>query len=230
MKSFMKPILEFYELAFVLIAEEIISTFLMPKFLKESLIVPQDWEFKHPPQIDAETGKVSFTNDVIISANSGSITFSETLDTNNLGKAKVPQLVIKWVKTLSKFNYQVIEINPSAFFSFERDDKIFGHFISTALLADSDWKEASQEPLRGSLSLAYTIKQKQFNIKIDDILFRKADNSPRAGVMFYGNFFYEVTGNSQAEKLKRINRHLSLWQEDWEIFQDLVNNKLLRNI
>lgn len=61
----MKPILEFYELAFVLIAEEIISTFLMPKFLKESLIVPQDWELKHPPQIDAETGKVSFTNDLL---------------------------------------------------------------------------------------------------------------------------------------------------------------------
>lgn len=226
----MKSIPEVNEIAFTLFAEEIIPTHLTPKFLKLSQIVPQDWKFVSSPKIEIEKGEAIFTNGVNISANVGSITFSQKLNANNLEKIQVFNLATKWVEIQHKFNYQAIEINPTSLFSFKQENNIFRHFIPNILLIDGDWKKASQEPLRGSLSLAYTIKQKEFNIKIEDIRYREADNSLIAGAIFYGNFFYEVKGNTKAEKLKRINQYLSLWQEDWEIFQDLVNNKLLQNI
>lgn len=74
----MKLIPQFKELSITLFAKEIIPTFITSKFLKESQIIPQEWEFAQPPEIDAQTGKVKFTNDIIISARIGTVTISET--------------------------------------------------------------------------------------------------------------------------------------------------------
>lgn len=225
----MKPNLEFNELAIVLFAGEIISTFLTPKFLKQSQIIPQEWKFTQQPQIDGNTGQVAFTNGVNISVNTGFITFSENISYNNLALNKVSKLATKWVNTLHKFNYEAIEINPSSFFTFQdKNSKSFSHFIPATLLTNGDWKEASEEPLRASLSLAYIIKQKQLNIKIDDVRLRQeSDNSLYAGAMFNGNFFYEVTGNTKETRLQNVHQSINSWQEDFRIFQDLVNNKFL---
>ena len=226
----MKPIPDFNELALVLVAKEIIPTLLTSEFLKGSRIIPFEWEFAEPPQIYADESKVSFTNEVIISATNGSITFSENLDAHNLEAAIVPQLVAKWVKTLSsRFEYQVVQINPSSYFYFEQErESPFRHFIPDTLLIDADWKTISKEPLRGSLSLHYALNQKDFNLKIDDILLRKWDNSFESGVMFYGNFSYKVTGNTTADKVKNTYQLLDQWPEDFSIFQDLIRNKFLR--
>lgn len=159
--------------------------------------------------------------------NTGAITFSENIDVNNLAFNKISKLATKWVKTLHKFNYQAVEINPSSFFTFQKtNNRAFSHFIPATLLTDGAWKNASEEPLRASLSLAYIIKQKQLNIKIDDVRLRQeSDNSLHSGSMFYGNFFYEVTGNTKETRLQNVHQAISSWQEDFQIFQNLVNNK-----
>jgi hypothetical protein len=224
----MKPIPEFQQLEITLFAKEIVPAFMTSKFLKESRIIPKEWEFAQPPEIDAQAGKVAFTNDVFISANVGVVIFSEKFDGTNTSDVKIPSLVSKWVKTLSKFDYQVVEINFSSFFTFEgKNNDNFCNYISTSLLANGAWKEVSEQPLRASLSLAYTLKQKEFSIKIDDVQLRNSKNSLESGVMFSGNFPYEVAGNTAAERIKYMNQLLELWHEDLEIYQDIVDKKFL---
>lgn len=220
----MKLIPQFKELSITLFAKEIIPTFITSKFLKESQIIPQEWEFAQPPEIDAQTGKVKFTNDIIISARIGTVTISETLDGKNLSELKIPTIVRKWVQTLHKFDYQAIGIDPSSFFTFEKEStKAFYHYIPTALLTRGSWKEVSLKPIRGSLNLAYTSKKGEFFIKIDDVLLREADDSLQPGAMFSGNFVYELSGNTSVEKLNHLYKLLENWQEDLEIYRDIVN-------
>lgn len=224
----MKPIPEFQELAITLFAKEIIPTFLTSKFLRESRIIPKGWEFAQPPQIDAQTAKVAFTNDVFISARVGAITFSENLDGKNVLDVKIPSLVYKWVKTLHKFDYQQIEIEPSSFFTLEeKSADFFRYYIPTALLTPGSWKEASLKPIRASLSLAFTSEKGEFFIKIEDVRLRQANNSLQPGVMFSGNFFYEIAGDTTSERLQNLYQLLEHWREDLETYREIVNHRFL---
>ena len=224
----MKPKPEFQELAITLFAPELLPAFMTSKFLKESCIIPKEWEFAQPPEIDAQSGKVVFTNDVFISASVGVVTFYESLDAKNILDVKIPNLVRKWVKTLSKFDYQGVEINPRSFFTFEdENDKLFSHYITKHLLINGACKKASEQPLRASLTLAYTLKQKDFNLTIDDVQLQNSNNSLESGVMFSGNFPYEILTNTPAQKVEFINQLLDVWQEDLEIYQIIVNQHFL---
>ena len=78
------------------------------------------------------------------------------------------------------------------------------------------------------MSLAYTLKDQNFDLKIDDVRLRDSDDSLQSGVMFCGNFPYELNDNTAVEKLKHINQLLELWQEDLEIYQNIVDKKFLK--
>ncbi|MEL6461073.1 MAG: hypothetical protein AAFQ91_23025 [Cyanobacteria bacterium J06621_15] len=223
-----KPIIEFQQLAISFFAGEILPAFMTSNFLRESRIIPEEWEFAKPPEIDTQSGNVVFTNDVYISADIGTVTFSEYLNTTNIDDAKVPNLASKWVNTLSRLSYQGAEISFNSFVTFERKNHSFGHYIPNRLLVNGDWKEVSEEPLRASLSLAYTLKDQNFDLKIDDVRLRGSDDSLQSGVMFCGNFPYELNGNTAVEKLKHINQLLELWQEDLEVYQNIVDKKFLK--
>ena len=131
--------------------------------------------------------------------------------------------------TLSKFDYQGIEISFHSFYTFEGENHHnFSQYIPTALLVNGAWKEASEEALRASLSLAYTLNQKEFNLKIDDVRLRNSENSLQSGVMFCGSFPYESDGNTTLDKVNSINRLLEIWQEDLKIYQDIVEQKIFK--
>jgi len=95
------------------------------------------------------------------------------------------------------------------------------NYIPTTLLPNDSWTEASEEPLRASLSLAYTLNKKEFNLKIDD--------TPICcdvkGVIFYGSFPYRL--DNTTDKLKSIKNLLENWREDLKIYQDIVDKKFL---
>ena len=58
----MKPELESNNLIISLFAPEILPSFLTEKFLKESTVIPKDWQFAEPPDIGESDALVIFTN------------------------------------------------------------------------------------------------------------------------------------------------------------------------
>lgn len=225
----MKPIPEFQELDITLLADEIIPTFLTSKFLKESQIVPQMWEFASPPEISSEQGKVMFTNEVSISARDGEIIFTEPIDNRRSSKMNIDKLAKNWVNTLSQFNYSAIQIQARSFFTFQPDRRSnFTQYIPTDVLALNNLESASIKPIRGNVNLLFTSRKGEFLIKVEDVTLRQADNSLQAGAMFSGNFSYEIEGKSANERQKQINRSIDGWEEDWRIYQDIVIKKFLK--
>ena len=163
-----------------------------------------------------------YTGDISVSAIEGKVTFSEFFDSHYLYNVKLPNLVDKWINTFSKFNYRTVEIIFSTFTTFQENTDAFCNYIPTFLLANGSWKEASEKPLEASLSLTYTLNQKQFNLKMDDF-----HNGDVTGVSFYGSFPYKLGDNTTVEKVNSINKLLGNWQEDLKIYKDIVNKKFL---
>jgi hypothetical protein len=220
----MKPIPEFQELDITLFADEIISTFLTSKFLKESQIVPQNWGFASPEQ-----GKVVFTNEVSISARDGEIVFTEPIDSRRISKMNIDLLAKNWVNTLNEFNYSAIQIQVRSFFTFQLDrSSDFTQYISTDVLGPNNLESASIKPIRGNVNLLFTSRKGEFIIKVEDVTLKQEDNSLQAGAMFSGDFSYEVEEKSANERQKQIGQFIDGWQEDWKIYQDIVIKRFLK--
>lgn len=222
----MIPTLAFEELAIFVKAKNHNHTLVNPDFLKSTGIVPSNWELAEPPAINSQMAKIQFTNGTIVSAQANGITFSQTTEAEALKDILIPAIVRKYVEILPNADYQGIGINPSSFLTFEDEsEKTFRHYISTQLLSPGNWHELGSQPVRASLSLAYTLERGEFNLKIDDIRLRDADNTLQAGVLFSGNFPYQISGNTTQEKLQQLYQLIELWQEDLETYREIVNQR-----
>lgn len=104
--------------------------------------------------------QVKFTNRISLSMQSKTIIFSEILETKALEDALVPALVRKYVETLPYADYQVLGINPTSFLRFDLNHEgkasAYNYILTTLLFPDS-WYEYGSKPVRGNLSLAYTL-------------------------------------------------------------------------
>lgn len=224
----MNPTPAVEELAISIVAKNLNPTLLTREFLVYSGIIPSDWSLASQPILNSQVAHVAFTNGINISIQMSAVTFSENILAKTQESVIVPTLIRKYVQTLPNLDYQSIGINPSIFFTFdEENENLARHYIATHLLAPGAWQQVGNKPLRASLQLAYTLDRGQFNLKIDDVLLRRADNQPEYAVLFSGNFPYEIQGESVSERLENINRILKNWQSDLETFQEMVSHKFL---
>jgi hypothetical protein len=223
----MKPIPQFEELAIALIAPNLNPTHFTPEFLSYSGIVPPDWQLAQQPEGDSHMTKITFTNGAIASFHNEIATFSETLESQSLKDVQIPTMVRKYADTLLNANYQAVEINPSIFLTFDAGTNSKAHYITTALLSKGAWQEFGSTPVRSTLQLAYTIGNRQLNLKIDDILLRGANNQPEFGALFSGNFYYPLTRNTVGQRLQQLHRLVDNWSQDLKVFRELVKGRFL---
>lgn len=224
----MNPTPAVEELAISIVAKNLNPTLLTREFLVYSGIIPSDWSLASQPILNSQVAHVAFTNGINISIQMSAVTFSE----NILAKAResviVPTLIRKYVQTLPNIEYQSIGINPSIFFTFdENNENNARHYISTRLLAPGEWQQVGNQPVRASLQLAYTLDRGQFNLKIDDVLLRRADNQPEFAVLFSGNFPSDIQGESPTERSHHLNQLLNNWQSDLATFREIIYQKFL---
>lgn len=222
----MNPTPAFEELAIALIAPNLNFTHLTPDFLFYSGIVPNDWKLAEPPQRNSHMAKIAFSNGSIVTVNHHAIAFSETLESKALSEIQVPTIVCKYIDTLPNADYQAVEINPSIFVTFEGGSgSLTNHYIASALLSNGTWLEFGSHPVRATLQLAYTVKGRQLNLKIDDVLLRKQDNKPQFAALFSGNFSYSLAGGTSGQRTQQLHRLIDNWRDDLKTFQELVNQR-----
>jgi hypothetical protein len=224
----MKATLESNNLVIALFAPEILPSFLTEKFLKESTVIPKDWQFAQPPDIGDSDGLVVFTNGVQISAEEGAIFFSEELAPNRAERAILPKIVGRWVQIWSRLNHYGIAIKPNSFYTFKQDskDRMPSHYIPTNLLT-SQWRSLSQDSIRATLNLAMTCPKGEFSISIEDMLLQQQDGSLKAGVLFKGDFGYDLSDLSSSDRQQALSQYISSWQEDWHKFHQIISQKFL---
>lgn len=226
----MHPIPVIQELAFAISAQSLNPTLLTIEFLKGSGIIPTDWELAQPPQLNSQTAYIAFTNGINLSTHFDTIAFSENIQGKTIEDLKIPGIVRKYLELLPNLGYQKMSINPSSFFTLSgADSHTNHHYIVTNLLTPGAWQEASYEPLRATLNLAYTLAGGQpLNLKIDDVQLRLEDNSPQPAILFSGNFPYEIVGDTPSQRLQHLSQLIENWQKDLESYREIVSKFLVK--
>jgi hypothetical protein len=226
----MKANLESNNLIIALFAPEILPSFLTEKFLKESTVIPKDWQFVEPPDIGDSDALAVFTNGVQISAEEGAIFFSEELTNKQPERAIVPSIVSRWVQVWSQqINHYGVAIKPNSLYTFKQNNTTKpNQYIPTNLLISNTLHNFSQDSVRATLELAMTSQKGEFSISIEDVLLQQQrDNAFKAGVLFKGNFNYDVSDISSLDRQKVLSKYIGLWQEDWDKFHQILSQKFL---
>ena len=226
----MKPTIESNNLIIGLFAPEILPAFLTEKFLKESTVIPKDWQFAEPPDIGESNALVTFTNGVQISAEEGAIFFSENLTNKYPDQAIIPMIVTRWVQIWSKqINHYGVAIKPNSFYTFQQNNTSNpNQYISNNLLISNTLHNFSQDSVRATLELLMNSNKGNFLISIEDVLLQQQqDNIFKAGVLFKGNFNYDVSDISRLDRQKVLSKYINSWQEDWNKFHQILDQKFL---
>jgi hypothetical protein len=224
----MKPEPAIQSLTLSLTASNLHPTLLSLNFLTASGILPLDWELAERPTETPQSTHIAFTNGISFDSQLGQIAFSESLDGKPLEAVRIHELIRQYVNALPNLDYRQMTIEAMSFFTFEESsDSAARHYIPSNLLAPGAWQHLGRAPVRATLNLAYILERSQFTLKIDDVLLRRADDTPEAAVLFSGRFPYEVSGSNPEEKLQCLHQIASWWREDLETYRAIVFDKFL---
>jgi hypothetical protein len=224
----MKAVLESNNLVIALFAAEIIPSFLTEKFLKESTVIPKNWQFAQSPDIGESDALVVFTNGVQISAEEGAVFFSEDLTSKHPEQAIIPTIISRWVQIWSQqINHYGVAVKPNSFYTFKQNNTSKpNQYIPTDLLISNTLHNFSQDAVRATLELAMTSQKGEFSISLEDVLLQQQkDSSFKAGLLFKGNFNYDLSRLSGTDRQKALSKYINSWQEDWNKFHQILNQK-----
>ncbi|MBD2445945.1 hypothetical protein H6G76_02000 [Nostoc sp. FACHB-152] len=202
-------------------------TILNPDFLKYSGIVPADWELARQTIFTNNVVQITYTSGINIVAEPNRIMFLEAIEGKELAQVMIPDIVRKYVQALPNLEYEALGINPRKHITFEQQHQA-SKYLSEKLLLPGEWQEIGQAKVRASLNLAYTLERSPFYLSINEAAIRQEDETMTPIVMFNGSFSYELSGDNITERLLGLQQVLDNWQADLEIYQEIINNKFLR--
>jgi hypothetical protein len=211
------------ELAIAIAAKNLNPTVLNPDFLKYTGVVPSDWELGRPPVYANGIAQIIFSNGLSIVAQSNRIVI-----TKELQEIQVSQIACQLVDKLPKVEYQSVGINPVGLFMFDSEQQTH-QYLCEHLLSPGSWQEFGEEPMQAGLQLAYTLKRGQLILGINQAKIQYPDKSASA-MVFSGNFNSPLSGNSDSEKLQNLKQLIQNWQQDLNIFRQLLEEKFLPSV
>lgn len=229
----MKPTPAIAELAISIVAKNLNPTLLTADFLQYSGIVPSHWQLASAPILNAKLAYVAYSNGINISIQSGTITFSENIFSENsqakaLESVAIPTLARQYAKTLPNASYQSAAIKPKSFFTFDdAGDDAARNYINRTLLAPGGWQEIDSYPVAATLSLAYTLKRGLFNLKVEQVQLRLGGKPSQAAILFSGSFPYRIAGDTPSQRQELLWRILDNWRSDLETYREIIYERFL---
>ncbi|MEA5536188.1 hypothetical protein [Crocosphaera sp. XPORK-15E] len=218
---------EIQELAIAISAKNINPTMLSQEFLKQTGIVPNEWELGKQPVLGPNLSQVTFQNGVSIVAQPRNITFMESIGTKNPSELNIPNIARQYVDKLSNAEYQGLSISPKSLIPFPGSENGARNYITRTLLSPGPWQDYGKAPVQAGLNLLYQLDRCQFSLSINEAKIQMPDQSSIPALLFAGNFNYNVGSNSPQEILEQLKKGIDDWSSDLKDFQEIVNQRFL---
>ncbi|MEA5509012.1 hypothetical protein VB715_04470 [Crocosphaera sp. UHCC 0190] len=218
---------EIQELAIAISAKNLNPTMLSQEFLKQTGIVPNEWELGKQPVLGPNLSQVTFQNGVSIVAQPRNITFMESIGTKNPSELNIPNIARQYVEKLSNAEYQGLSISPKSLIPFPGGEDGARNYITRTLLSPGSWQDYGKAPVQAGLNLLYQLDRCQFSLSINEAKIQMPDQSSIPALLFAGNFNYNVGSNSQQEILAQLKKGIDDWSSDLKDFQEIVNQRFL---
>ncbi|MEO0970507.1 MAG: hypothetical protein AAFX80_19815, partial [Cyanobacteria bacterium J06639_18] len=121
------------ELAIALTAENINFSTLNIDVLKDSNIIPENWELTHQPIYTSNMVQLVFQVGVAIVAQTNQILFAQVLNSTDPRQVVAPQVALRYIEKFPRKEFQAVGINPSSYIEFVSDEEAH-RYISHNLL------------------------------------------------------------------------------------------------
>ena len=217
------------ELAIALTAENINFSTLNIDVLKDSNIIPENWELTHQPIYTSNMVQLVFQVGVAIVAQTNQILFAQVLNSTDPRQAVAPQVALRYIEKFPRKEFQGVGINPSSYIEFVSDEEAH-RYISHNLLKSGSWHKFGTARMKAALQLAYKLERGVLNLGINQGRLNSPENQLLPIVFFAGNFKYHIIEKQQQERLKDVTELIQNWQNNLETFQKLINQKFLMNL
>jgi hypothetical protein len=212
------------ELAIVIAVREIDPTLVTPEFLKYSQIIPTEWEVAGQPARSFQGSQVTFKNGVTVIAQPQRISFAELVGDRSPTELEIPKLAEKLVDVLPNLSFVGVGINMRGYLDFGTDRHRLREFMFQNLLAPGAWQQLGNEPVQAGINLGYTFDERRLNLSINEATIQTAEGQVNSIALFAGNFDYDIASTiAPAAHTQRINRIITNWQRDFELYQEVVS-------
>ena len=196
-------------------------------FLKQSDIIPQDWELAKAPLHSKQAVQTQFKNNVMFTAQHNRIIVTELVRGKSYEEIVAPNIARRFIEKLPKVNYQALVINPKGHLGFGGDAAAVSHYLYQNLFAHASWQEYGTAPVQSAIDLKYTLEPGNLYLKIGQGAIKNAENQLEPVVIFSGNFEHGLTKTTQSKRVLELQQHLATWQQDLNTYQDLIENKFV---
>ncbi|MFM7470387.1 MAG: hypothetical protein ACKO5P_02585 [Nodosilinea sp.] len=222
--------LDIQEISIILAANNLTPALLSLDFLRGSGIVPEDWELSQTPTFTNRASQVVFQNGVSLTAQPGTIMFSESFSGEIPEEFRVSEVVRAYVTTLPNVDYRAVAINPRRFVTLEESSEDAGQYIARHLLTPGAWQDLGDAPVQASINLNYTLEDRAFRLNISEANLQSPDQDPTQALVFAGSFAYELTEETRDGRIKTLNKVLQNLFKDFKDYREVINTKFLKGL
>lgn len=223
----MNRTLDIRQVEFVLAVKDSNSLILNPEFLKDNSIVPIDWELAQPPTYSENMTLVSFQNGIYILHQAGLIAFLEDTRGKSVETLEVPEIVHKYVDSLPEVNYQAVGINLEGHTTFNSQNRARNYLLET-LLNPGHRHKYDQDIVQAALNFSYKLDRGLFTLTVRNTGLKVSEEESIAVILFAANFHRDIVGIPKEGRLHLLSQILDNWQADIEVYQEIANNRFLK--
>ena len=192
-------------------------------FLKQTGIIPDQWQLAQKPYLSPQATQLVFDNGVSIIAEPERIIFTQALGDKALNTIEIGEIANKYAAILKKADYQGVGINFRSFIpqsSYEDTQT----YISQQLLAPASWQQVGEAPVRANINLNFILAGRQLSLSINPAAIQFPEQEPMPVILFGGNFGYQL---DTTDKLTQLTQILTNWQADLTEYQQLISQHFL---
>lgn len=220
------------ELSIVVVAKGTNPNLLNPDFFVYSGIIPREWQLARPIVANPQVTQLIFQNGISVVVELDKVTFSESVNPTSLDDMTIADMATKLIAALPAAEYQAIGINPKRIISFNPDEQPGSaqQYLTETLLAPGEWQQFGQEPMQASLNLFYTLDDCRFQLSINPTQLRLSNDTEASGILFSGNFHYDLASANPGDRPQQIQKALSNWQEQLATYRSLLETKFMLKV
>ncbi|NBD34211.1 MAG: hypothetical protein GVY17_14900 [Cyanobacteria bacterium] len=221
--------MDIQELAITLSAQNLNPTMLTLDNLRSLGVVPADWELAKQPVLNQLQARLNFKNGVNIVAQQRSITFAESLNSQNKQTLQSANVAKVFMEKFAQAGYQTVSIAPKTIISFGNEEGTDPRqFIVQKIIAQGPWQEVGNGLPQASVNFVYQLQECQLNLSVNEVRLR-AQNEPNQSVpalLFSGSFNYR-SQQEGANATSQLQAQIDRWSQNLETFREIVHQKFL---
>ena len=95
-------------------------------------------------------------------------------------------------------------------------------YLFDNLIKPGEWQNCGANSVKAEVNLMFNYDDKRLNLNINEAALKLPESETVPIVLFSGNFNYNLTSNSPGDRLSKLKNIINNWQQDLELYQEVV--------